>query len=200
MSAAADIPDETLIAQVIAGSEDAFATLVTRYQRPLLRLARSFVRDESLAEDVVQDTWIGLLRGIEKFEGRSSFRTWLFRVLTNRAKTRGVKESRYVSLEADPTAGDVDEDFNHEGGWRQPPAPWTITPERLALSDEFRSLLEQALAELPPGQRAVVELRDIDGLDAAEVCNVLGVSETNQRVLLHRGRTKLRAALTAKLG
>jgi len=200
MSAAADIPDETLVAQVIAGNEDAFASLVTRYQRPLLRLARSFVRDESLAEDVVQDTWIGLLRGIEKFEGRSSFRTWLFRVLTNRAKTRGVKESRYVSLEADPTAGDGDDDFNPEGGWRQPPVPWTITPERLALSDEFRTLLEQALAELPPGQRAVVELRDIDGLDAAEVCNVLDVSETNQRVLLHRGRTKLRAALAARLG
>lgn len=200
MSAATDIPDETLVAQVIAGNEDAFASLVTRYQRPLLRLARSFVRDESLAEDVVQDTWIGLLKGIDKFEGRSSFRTWLFRVLTNRAKTRGVKESRYVSLEADTNTDDGDDDFTHEGGWRQPPAPWTITPERLALSDEFRTLLERALAELPPGQRAVVELRDIDGLDAAEARNVLTVSETNQRVLLHRGRTKLRAALTAKLG
>ena len=200
MSAPADSSDETLVAQVIAGNEEAFASLVTRYQRPLLRLARSFVRDESLAEDVVQDTWIGLLRGIEKFEGRSSFRTWLFRVLTNRAKTRGIKESRYVSLEADTSTAGSDDDFNAEGGWRQPPAPGTITPERLAQSGEFRTVLEQALAGLPPGQRAVVELRDIDGLDAADVCNVLGVSETNQRVLLHRGRTKLRAALTARLG
>lgn len=200
MSATADVPDETLVAQVLAGDEDAFASLVARYQRPLLRLARGFVRDESLAEDVVQDTWIGLLRGIERFEGRSSFRTWLYRVLTNRAKTRGIKESRYLSLEAEAGTSAEDDDFTAEGGWRRQPAPWTITPERLALSGEFRAVLEAALAELPPAQRTVVELRDIDGLDAAEVCNVLAVSETNQRVLLHRGRTKLRAALTARLG
>jgi RNA polymerase sigma-70 factor (ECF subfamily) len=184
---------------VRAGKEDAVAALVSRYHGPLLRLARNFVRDASLAEDVVQDTWIGFLRGIEKFEGRLSFRTWLFRVLANRARSRAVRESRYVPLEQDDGGNPLANRFEADGTWRMPPQEWRVTPERSALSGEIRTLLEEALAALPAGQRAVVDLRDVQGLDSAEVCNILGLSETNQRVLLHRGRTRVRAALAAHL-
>ncbi|MCC7241512.1 MAG: RNA polymerase sigma factor [Acidobacteria bacterium] len=191
--------DEALVAQVLAGDEDAFIPLMARYQRSLLRLARNYVRDAALAEDVVQDTWMGFLRGIEKFEGRSTFKTWLFRVLANRAKSRAVKEARYVPMadEGDPAPdGDA---FDPAGGWRVPPREWKVTPERLLLSTELLDLVHEALSGLPSSQRTVVSLRDLEDLDADEVCNILGISETNQRVLLHRGRTKLRAALAARL-
>jgi RNA polymerase sigma-70 factor (ECF subfamily) len=191
--------DDVLVASVLAGQDAAFAALVTRYQGPLLRLARNFVRDTSLAEDVVQDTWIGLLRGVEKFEGRSTFKTWLFRVLANRARSRAVREARYVPLDQDHDDGPLADRFDAGGTWRMPPQEWRITPERTLLSGEVRALVEEALAALPAGQRAVVDLRDIQGLDSSEVCNILGLSETNQRVLLHRGRTRVRAALAARL-
>lgn len=194
------VSDDVLVAGVLAGDEQSFVALVERYQRSLLRLARHFVRDEALAEDVVQDTWIGLLRGVEKFEGRSAFRTWLFRILSNRAKTRAVREARYVPMDLQDGPAGADDSFDHTGTWRVPPEEWKISPERLLLSAEIRSVVDKTLAALPPGQRAVVELRDIDGLDAADVRNVLGITETNQRVLLHRGRTRLRAALASQLG
>jgi RNA polymerase sigma-70 factor (ECF subfamily) len=194
--------DEELVARTLEGEEDAFVLLVARHQQSLLRLARTYLRDAALAEDVVQDTWIGFLRGIEKFEGRARFRTWLHRVLANRARSRASKEARYVLLDPE---GPEDKDapirdrFDATGHWRHPPRDWKLTPERLLLSQEIQAVLERALEELPPAQRAVVELRDVEGLEAAEVCNVLGISETNQRVLLHRGRTKIRAALAARL-
>ena len=199
MSGADPATDEALVARALDGEEDAFVALVNRYQRPLLRLARNYVRDDRLAEDVVQDTWIGLLRGIEKFEGRAAFRTWLYRVLANRAKTRASKEARYVFLDPQDETSPIADRFEPSGFWRAPPQEWNLTPERLLLSDEIRAVLESALEALPPAQRAVVELRDLEGLEASEVCNVLGISETNQRVLLHRGRTKVRAALAARL-
>ncbi len=192
-------PDEALVARILMGDEDAFVALVGRHQRSLLRLARTYVRDAALAEDVVQDTWIGFLRGVEKFEGRSRFRTWLHRVLVNRAKTRGAKEARYVFMDPQDEASPIADRFEPSGSWRAPPRAWNLTPEQSLLSDEIRSVLETVLEALPPAQRAVVELRDLEGLEAAEVCNVLGISETNQRVLLHRGRTKVRAALAARL-
>jgi RNA polymerase sigma-70 factor (ECF subfamily) len=180
--------DDALVDRVLAGDEDAFVAL-----------ARNYVRDEGTAEDVVQDTWIGFLRGIERFERRSSFRTWLFRVLANRAKTRAVKEARYVPLEHDDDGSPIDDSFDQKGVWRVPPPAWTVTPERMALSDEIRGVVKSALAAMPPGQRTVVTLRDLEGLDSKDVCNILGISETNQRVLLHRGRTRMRAALAAHL-
>lgn len=195
----ARLSDETLIDSVLSGQEEAFVTLVDRYQRPLLRLARAFVRDDALAEDVVQDTWIGVLKGVERFERRSSFKTWLFRVLVNRAKTRGVKEDRYQPLTQDEDDSTLAGRFDETGQWRQPPGVWTVTPERLALSDEIRSIVAEALDDLPPLQRSVVTLRDIQQLDSKEVCNILEISETNQRVLLHRGRTRVRAALSTRL-
>lgn len=193
--------DDELVTQVLAGQEDAFAALVCRYQNPLLRLARHFVRDSQTAEDVVQDTWMGFLRGIERFEGRSTFKTWLYRVLANRARTRAVREARYVPLEPEDGGGSdhSPDQFDRAGAWRTPPRDWRITPERITLSAEVRVLLKEALAGLPEGQRAVVDLRDVQGLDAGEVCNILGLTETNQRVLLHRGRTRIRAALSARL-
>jgi RNA polymerase sigma-70 factor (ECF subfamily) len=201
MGAPAQAADEELVARSLAGEEDAFVLLVRRHQRSLLGLARSFVRDSSLAEDVVQDTWIAVLQGAEKFEGRARFRTWLYRVLANRAKSRAVKESRYVPLDGEPSveASPVADRFDAKGYWRDRPREWNLTPERLLLSKEIRDVLENALDSLPPAQRAVVELRDVAGLEAAEACNVLGISETNQRVLLHRGRARVRAALAGRL-
>lgn len=191
--------DDALVARVVEGDEDAFVALVSRYERSLFRVARTFVKDDGQAEDVVQETWMGLLRGIHKFEGRASFKTWLFRVLANRARTRAVREARYVPIDQTDEPATLDGQFEADGRWRVPPQEWKITPERLLLSDEVRDLVEATLAELPATQRAVVELRDVDGLDGNEVCNILGITETNQRVLLHRGRTKLRSALAARL-
>lgn len=191
--------DEALVARALEGDEDAFVLLVERHQRSLLRLARTYVRDDHLAEDVVQDTWIGVLRGIERFEGRARFRTWLHRVLANRARSRASKEGRYVLLDPADEDSPVADRFDKAGHWRDRPREWTLTPERLLLSEEIRAVIERALEAVPPAQRAVVELRDVEGLEASEVCNVLGISETNQRVLLHRGRTKVRAALAALL-
>lgn len=195
----AGVADDELLSRILAGEEDAFAALVARYQRPLLRLARTFVRDGSLAEDVVQDTWMGFLRGIEKFEGRSAFKTWLFRILANRARSRAVREARYVPLDRDDQGSPLADRFDGSGGWRMPPLEWPITPERSLLSAEVRTLVGEALGALPARQRAVVDLRDVQGLGPAEVCNILGLTETNQRVLLHRGRTRIRAALAARL-
>jgi RNA polymerase sigma-70 factor (ECF subfamily) len=193
------LADDELIARLLAGEADAFPTLVGRYQASLVRLAGHFVRDAASAEDVVQDTWMGLIRGIERFEGRATFRTWLFQILANRARSRAVREARYVTLEQDDDVSPLDQQFDAAGRWRVPPREWRVTPERALLSAEIRRLVEEAMAGLPPGQRAVVDLRDVQGLEADEVCSVLGLTETNQRVLLHRGRVRLRAVLAARL-
>ena len=169
MSAADGQADDALVARLLGGDEDAFVALVGRYERSLHRVARTFVKDDSLAEDVVQETWIGLLRGIHKFEGRASFKTWLFRVLANRARTRAVREARYVPIDQTDEPSTVDGQFEPDGRWRVPPREWQITPERLLLSDEVRALVDGTLAELPATQRAVVELRDIEGLDGSGI-------------------------------
>ncbi len=194
------LQEDALLDRALAGDEDAFVTLVERYQAPLLRFARTFVRQHSQAEDVVQDAWIGVLQGLERFERRSSFKTWIFRIVANRARTKAVREHRYVQFDAmddeSPSSGDH---FTPAGRLKAPPGQWTLTPERLLQSTEARAMVEAALDAMPDSQRIVVTLRDIEGLDSAEVCNVLGITETNQRVLLHRGRTRVRAALAAGL-
>jgi RNA polymerase sigma-70 factor (ECF subfamily) len=183
--------------------EGAFVELVSRYQGPLIRLALAYCGNRAVAEEVVQETWLGVLRGIERFEGRSSFKTWLFRILVNRARTRAELESRTIplsSLGADEPAVSADrflgpDDPEWPGHWSVPPRSWGATPESELLSKETLELVERAIAALAPAQREVITLRDVEGWTAEEVCNVLGVSETNQRVLLHRARAKVRTAL-----
>ncbi|HEY1594715.1 MAG TPA: sigma-70 family RNA polymerase sigma factor [Thermoleophilaceae bacterium] len=192
------------MAALQAGDEAAFATLVDRYQPSLVRLARMYVRDQSTAEEVAQETWLAVLKGIDRFEGRSSFKTWLFRILTNRAKTRGQRESRSVPFsslggDSDDPAVDPDrfrpEGEQYAGGWKQFPVPWEGDPEERLLAGEARALILDTIEKLPPNQRAVITLRDIEGFGSEEVRNVLDVSDTNQRVLLHRARSKVRRAL-----
>ena len=198
---AAALVDAQLIERVRAGDRAAFGGLVRRHAGALLRLARVFVREEAVAEEVVQDTWVAVLEGLDGFEGRASFRTWLYRILANRARTRALREGRSVPFSAlagaqdNPPAVDP-ERFDAAGMWRDPPAAWTEdTPERLALAAETRAVMEGAVAALPPAQRAVLMLRDEEGLETEEICNLLDVTVTNQRVLLHRARTHVRQAL-----
>ena len=185
-----------------AGDERAFAALLDKYGPSLLRLAQLYVSSRAVAEEVVQETWLAVFTGLERFEGRSSLKTWLFRILTNKAKTRGQRDARTVpfsSFASDgdegDTAVDVDRflgpDSPHAGHWATPPRG---VPEERLLAAEARERIEAAIAALPPNQRAVITLRDVEGLSAEEACNVLGLSETNQRVLLHRARSKVRSA------
>jgi RNA polymerase sigma-70 factor (ECF subfamily) len=157
-------------------------------------VAASFVPSAAVAEEVVQDTWLAVVRGIDRFEGRSSFRTWLFRILVNRARTTGVRERRSVPVAVDDHAVDPRR-FASDGRWSEPPVPWPDdVDDRLAAAASAK-LVRAAIARLPDGQRQVVSLRDGEGLTAAEVCDVLAISEGNQRVLLHRGRSTVRRAL-----
>jgi len=196
--------EHTLVDALLAGDEGTFEKVVSQYQHRLVRVARLYVRTDAQAHDVVQETWLAVLRGLSKFERRSSLRTWLFHIVANRARTHAVREGRLVPFgdgEADGRDHSAEAAwFDAQGSWAQPPAGWpSLDPEALLLGAETRATLLRAIDALPDGQRAVVVLRDVDGLDAAEVCNVLEISETNQRVLLHRGRTKVRAALAGTL-
>jgi RNA polymerase sigma-70 factor (ECF subfamily) len=196
-----------LVAALRQGDEAAFTALVERYHAAFVRLAQTYVRERAVAEEVAQETWLAVLGGIGGFEGRASLRTWLFRILVNRAKTRGQRERRSVPFssvaEADEPAVDPDrfqeEGERYPGGWREFPQRWEGDPEGRLLAGETRRLILDTIAELPPPQRAVITLRDIEGFGAEEVCNVLEVSDTNQRVLLHRARSKVRAALETYL-
>ncbi len=196
-----------LVQSLQAGDEAVFAAMVERYHPSLVRLALSFVREQSVAEEVAQETWLAVLQGIGRFEQRSSFQTWLFRILTNRAKTRGVREARSVpvsSLMSDDASDESSVDPERfrppdasqwPGGWADPPRSWGENPEQRLLAAETRRLILDVIAGLPTGQRAVITLRDIEGLSAEEVCNVLELTDTNQRVMLHRARSKVRQAL-----
>ena len=198
--------DLRLVKALRAGDEAAFASLVTQYHRSLLRVAMIYVSTRAVAEEVVQETWIGVLRGLERFEGRSSLKTWIFRILTNTAKTRAEREGRTVPFSSlaldEPGEASVDpERFigdghpTWSGHWEQYPKSWNEVPEQRLLSREVRSRIEEAVESLPAGQRTVIRLRDIEGFSSEEVCGLLGISEGNQRVLLHRARSKVRAAL-----
>ena len=196
--------DATVVAALRRGDEAVFSELVMIHSSSLLRLAQDFVRTRAVAEEVVQETWLAVLNGIDRFEGRSSFKTWLFRILVNKAKTRGVREARSIpfsSLQPEGEERAVPEDRfrgaddQWPGHWASPPRSLDTIPEDSLLSGEARQRIAQALETLPDGQRIVVTLRDVVGWEAEEVCDALGLTEVNQRVLLHRGRAKLRAAL-----
>jgi RNA polymerase sigma-70 factor, ECF subfamily len=196
--------DARCLERLRAGDESAFMELVERHHAALVRLARSFVSSRAVAEDVAQETWLGVLNGLDRFEGRSSLKTWIFRILVNRAKTRGERESRSVpfsSLEGADGEPSVDPDrFVEAGAWASPPRSWEGEPEERLLAGEAREVIDAAIEKLPPAQRQVITLRDIDGLDADEVVDVLDITDGNQRVLLHRARSKVRQALEDYLG
>ncbi|MGH8992604.1 MAG: RNA polymerase sigma factor [Acidimicrobiia bacterium] len=192
--------DTELVARLRAGDEGAFVTLVERYHTPLLRLASTFVPSGAVAEEVVQETWLGVVRGIHRFEGRSSLKTWLFRILVNRARSAGVRERRHISVDIEAGPAVPPERFGPGGQWVDPPVPWTDDAEDRIVARETVERLGAHLAGLPEAQRQVLVLRDFEGLPAAEVCGLLGITEGNQRVLLHRGRSKLRGLLEAELG
>jgi RNA polymerase sigma-70 factor (ECF subfamily) len=196
--------DAALLAALRAGDEHAFATLVTRHHASLRRVARAYVSTDAVAEEVVQETWLAVIDGLDRFEQRSTLKTWLFHILTNRAKTRGVRERRsvpFASLAAreDAEPAVAPERFQGDGDawpghWAAPPRPWE-DPERRLASLEARERLREAIGALPAVQQAVVTLRDVEGLDSEEVCALLGLSPGNQRVILHRARARLRDAL-----
>jgi RNA polymerase sigma-70 factor (ECF subfamily) len=199
----AEEPDDTsLVARLRAGDEDAFRDLLVAHHASMVRVARSFVRNPATAEEVAQETWLKVIEGLDRFEGRSSLRSWIFAILANRARTRAVRDGRML-LFSDMARDAVDDEpavdpsrFKASGYWHEPPRPWDdLTPERLAASGQVRDRLDGALDELPDAQRAVVVLRDVEGCSSEEACHVLGISEANQRVLLHRGRSRLRRAL-----
>ncbi len=201
----ASADDLRIVEALRNGDEAAFTMLITDYHSALVRLALLYVNDRAVAEDVAQETWIAVLQGIGRFEGCSSLKTWLFRILTNRAKTRAQREGRYVPLSAleelDANEPSVSpERFNPSGDpsanhFVSIPQRFDEIPEDRLLSQETRAVIQRAIEMLPPNQRQVITLRDIEGWSSAEVCNVLEISETNQRVLLHRARSKVRQAL-----
>jgi RNA polymerase sigma-70 factor (ECF subfamily) len=194
----AEDEDAALLKRLREGDEEAFLALVGRYQGTMLRLARSFVGSGAVAEEVVQDTWLGVLRGIDKFAGRSTFKTWLLRILVNRAKSTGVREDRSIAIgDAGPAVDSAR--FDDSGAWMAPPEHWVEDSEDRLLAESLAEEIRAALEELPGRQREVVLLRDVDGLTSDEVCDVLDISEGNQRVLLHRGRSRLRQALESEL-
>jgi RNA polymerase sigma-70 factor (ECF subfamily) len=195
--------DSEVVAALRSGDESVFARLVDEWSPAMLRLARMHVSTRESAEDVVQEGWMAALRGVDRFEGRSSLRTWVFQIVLNIAKTRGVKEHRVVPFSsafgegAGPTVDPERFQSASEpspGGWRQFPAPWP-TPESVLLSNETRAVIDSSLEHLPERQRVVIELRDVDGYEPEEVCTLLELTPGNQRILLHRARASVRREL-----
>jgi RNA polymerase sigma-70 factor (ECF subfamily) len=203
-------PDESQLVRALrAGDEATFTQLVRSYHPALMRVARIYVASNAVAEEVVQETWIAVLNGIARFEGRSSLRTWIFRILANTAKTRAVREGRTIPFSSLRNPAGVPEPAVEVDRFRDPddaewpghwlggaaPADWGSLPEERLLAGETRAVIEEAIERLPASQRAVISLRDVEGWSSGEVRNVLELSEVNQRVLLHRGRSKVRRAL-----
>lgn len=195
--------DAELVVRLRAGDEDAYVEIVRLYHASLVRVASAHVRTAALAEEIAQDAWLAVLNGLARFEGRSSFRTWLFTIAANLAKTRGAREARIVPFSAlvreESEERSVEADrFREDGHWSEPPAEWRDAEARLS-SDETLAEIERAISTLPEAQRTVITMRDVRGLDAGEVCELLGISDGNQRVLLHRARAKVRRALEGTL-
>lgn len=200
------VDEAVLLKSLSEGDEDAFTWLVQQYHSSLVRVALSYVEDEVLAEEVAQETWIAVLKGLNRFESRSSLKTWIFTILVNRAKTYSQREKRNLLLsefedllENEPTV-DPGRFFPHDsqkspGHWIKHPTSWEDIPENIMLSRELMNVVLTAISALPSGQMAVITLCDIEGFSTEETCNILGVSETNQRVLLHRARAKIRSVL-----
>jgi RNA polymerase sigma-70 factor, ECF subfamily len=202
--------DERLVAGLRRGDAEAFATLVDRHSSAMVRVARAYVPTQAAAEEVVQETWIAVMRGIDRFEGRAALKTWLFRILTNVAMRAGARERRSVPFsalaEAEDTGPSVDPDRflppDHAlfpGHWAIMPTRWP-TPEEGLLSGETRQVIAAAMADLPVAQRTVIGLRDVEGWSAEEVCAALEISAGNQRILLHRARSRVRSAIEAYYG
>ena len=197
-----------LLARLRAGDERAFEALVERHYPTMLAVARHYVKTRAVAEEVVQDAWLGVLNGIDRFEGRSSLRTWILRILVNTAKTRGAREARSVPFASLAPEGDqaaveperfrsADDPF--PGHWRAYPGNWQRLPDEALADKETLDVVLATIHQLPPPQRIVITMRDIQGCDSEEVCEALDVSEGNQRVLLHRARSKVRSALERHL-
>jgi RNA polymerase sigma-70 factor (ECF subfamily) len=199
--------DADLVEALKRGDEGTFAELVDTYSRGLLRVARTFIRDRQVAEEVVQETWLAVLGGIDRFERRSSLRTWIYRILVNTAKTQGQREARTIPMSAtardDEPVVDPDRflgpDHRWAGGWALGPSEWP-TPEEELLSGETLEVILAAIDDLPPAQRMVITMRDVEGLSPDETAEALGVSQGNVRVLLHRARSKVRSALESYFG
>jgi RNA polymerase sigma-70 factor, ECF subfamily len=199
--------DTQLVAALKRRDEAAFVGLVERYQRPLLRLALVYCRSLAIAEEIVQDTWLGVIQGIDRFEGRASFKTWLFQILVNRARTRAEREGRAISFSSLAEEGEAPGepavpperfrplDDKWPNNWAVPPRSWGESADAGLLADETMDLVKRAIAQLPSAQQQVITLRDIEGWTSEDICNVLVISETNQRVLLHRARSRVRSAL-----
>jgi RNA polymerase sigma-70 factor (ECF subfamily) len=198
-----------LLTRLRAGDERAFETLVQRHHRTMLAVARQYVSTRAVAEEVVQEAWLGVLKGIDRFEGRSSLATWILRIVVNVGKTRGVREARTVPYAA--LAGPDDETAveperfrgpgdQYPGGWWAFPEDWSRLPEQALLQRETLKVVTDAIEELPPLQRSVIAMRDIQGCGPEDVCGVLEITDGNQRVLLHRARSRVRAALERHLG
>jgi len=201
--------EAALLTSLRNGDEAAYTALVDEYGPGMRRVALSFVRSSAVADEVVQEAWLGALRGLDRFEGRASLKTWLFRIVANIARTHAVREARslpFSSLELEsevraphdpalPPDRFQGPDGQFPRGWASFPLQWISQPEGALLSAETCIVIAETIASLPPGQRLVITLRDVEGWDAREVCSVLELSETNQRVLLHRARSKVRAAL-----
>jgi RNA polymerase sigma-70 factor, ECF subfamily len=202
-------PDSELLPRLRAGDGSAFRDVVGCYHPIMVRVAETYVPGRAVAEEVVQDTWIAVMRGLGGFEGRSSLKTWMFRILANQARSRGERERRTVplsSLVAELDEGEASvspERFTGPAGrgmWAQPPERWSDEPESRLLSNATLALVATTVKVLPENQRRVLVLRDIEGWTSEEVCDLLELSEVNQRVLLHRARSRLRAALEADMG
>lgn len=196
-SAAAD--ETVLLERLRRGDEAAFRQLFRSHHASMVSFARTFLRDANAAEEAVQDTWIAVMAGVANFEGRSSLKSWIFAIIANKARTKARREGRMVPFSSfgssDEPAVDP-ERFTPEGSWDSPPGLWSdISPERIIAGRELLAHVRAILKTLPTAQRTVVTLRDIEGLDAPEVCAVLEISEANQRILLHRGRSRIRQAI-----
>jgi RNA polymerase sigma-70 factor (ECF subfamily) len=203
-----DYSDETLLVKALCDRDvDAFAYLIDRYHASLIRIARMYVPSNEIAEEVVQETWLAVLQGVERFEQRATLKTWLYRVLVNIARARGAKERRTIPY-AD--AEDLDDGpavdprrfrrfGRHSGAWKRPPNPWP-EPEQTVIDADVLAAVQRAAESLPPAQREVLTLRDVLGWNATEVCDSLGITDANQRVLLHRARSKVRGELERYYG
>ncbi|MEO3868716.1 sigma-70 family RNA polymerase sigma factor [Nonomuraea sp. B12E4] len=187
-------PDDLVVTALRAGDEAMFEALLDTWSGGMLRVARSYVSTDHSAEEVVQDTWLAVIGGIEGFEGRSSVKTWVYRILVNTAKKRGVRESRTLPWSTFEQDGVPLPEFDGRDVWKETTAAWP-SPEGEALASEVRGLIGEALARLPPRQRIVITLRDVEGCTSEEVCEILEISAANQRVLLHRARTAVRGWL-----
>lgn len=200
-----------LIEALRQGDEAAFMALVERYHTGLIRVAQAYVPSRAIAEEVAQETWLGVLKGIGQFAGRSSLKTWIYSILTKRARSRGQREGRSMAfaelarIDADADESALDPgDFlppghAYAGWWSRAPQSWDTIPESRLLAQETRARIDDAIAALPTTQRAVITLRDVEGWSSGEVCAALDISEANQRVLLHRARAKVRSALAGYL-